>query len=167
MKSQAILFVILVVVFASTVVLADIRFEPFLRKTKAITTKIATQGTPMATPALTPVSSPLPTSASLTAAPDKTGTLSDSELFNKGFHAYQQLDFDTTVSALSELLRTHPTSTFRDMSLFWLSKAYFKKGNIQEAAIFLSSFSEEYPTHPMLRLADEALLAQTNIKQKN
>jgi len=99
-------------------------------------------------------------------APEKNGSQSDSELFNKAFYAYQQLDFDMAVSDLSELLRVYPTSTLRDMALFWLSKAYFKKGNMLEAVISLSAFSEEHPKHPMLGLVDDVLLAQTNIKQK-
>jgi uncharacterized membrane protein len=47
------------------------------------------------------------------------------------------------------------------MTLFWLSRSYFKAGNQQDAARYLSLFSKEYPDNPLKSTVEDELLALT------
>jgi chemotaxis protein histidine kinase CheA len=47
------------------------------------------------------------------------------------------------------------------MTLFWLSRSYFKAGNQQDAARYLSQFSKEYPDNPLKSTVEDELLALT------
>jgi len=85
----------------------------------------------------------------------------DSQIFISGFNAYQQKDYATTISRMNEVLQKHPDSPLRDMVLFWLSRAYFKSGNQQDAARYMSQFIKEYPDNPLKGTVDEELLALT------
>ena len=85
----------------------------------------------------------------------------DSQIFISGFNAYQQKNYSTTISKMNEVLQKYPDTPLRDMVLFWLSRAYFKNGNQQDAAKFMSQFSKEYPDNPLKGTVDEELLALT------
>lgn len=85
----------------------------------------------------------------------------DSQIFISGFNAYQQKDYATTISRMNEVLQKHPDSPLRDMVLFWLSRAYYKSGNQQDAARYMSQFIKEYPDNPLKGTVDEELLALT------
>ncbi len=85
----------------------------------------------------------------------------DSQIFISGFNAYQQKDYATTIGRMNEVLQKYPDTPLRDMVLFWLSRAYFKNGNQQDAAKFMSQFSREYPDNPLKATVDEELLALT------
>jgi uncharacterized repeat protein (TIGR01451 family) len=85
----------------------------------------------------------------------------DSQIFISGFNAYQQKNYTTTISKMNEVLQKHPDTPLRDMVLFWLSRAYFKNGNQQDAAKYMSQFSREYPDNPLKGTVDEELLALT------
>jgi uncharacterized membrane protein len=85
----------------------------------------------------------------------------DSQIFISGFNAFQQQDYSTTITKMNEVLQKYPDSPLRDMVLFWLSRAYFKNGNQQEAARYLSQFSKEYPDNPLKGTVDAELLALT------
>lgn len=83
----------------------------------------------------------------------------DSQTFIAGFNAYQQKDYAASIEKLNEVLQKYPDTTLRDMTLFWLSRSYFKTGNQQEAARYLSQFSKEYPDNPLISTVEEELLA--------
>ena len=85
----------------------------------------------------------------------------DSQIFISGFNAFQQKDYATTITKMNEVLQKYPDSPLRDMVLFWLSRAYYKNGNQQDAARYLSQFSKEYPDNPLKGTVDEELLALT------
>jgi uncharacterized repeat protein (TIGR01451 family) len=85
----------------------------------------------------------------------------DSQVFIAGFNAYQQKDFATSIEKMNEVLQKYPGTSLRDMALFWLSRSYFKTGNQQEAARYLSQFSKEYPDNPLKSSVEEELLALT------
>lgn len=85
----------------------------------------------------------------------------DSQIFISGFNAYQQKNYPVSIEKMSEVLARYPDTPLRDMALFWLSRAYFKNGNQQEAARYLSQFSKEYPDNPLKNTVDEELLALT------
>ncbi|MBC8018430.1 MAG: hypothetical protein H7X83_07935 [Verrucomicrobia bacterium] len=85
----------------------------------------------------------------------------DSQVFISGFNAYQQKDYTTTIKKMNEVLQKFPDTPLRDMVLFWLARAYYKSGNQQDAARFMSQFSKEYPDNPLKGTIDEELLALT------
>ena len=65
----------------------------------------------------------------------------DSQVFIAGFNAYQQKDYASAIEKMNEVLKKYPDTPLRDMALFWLSRSYYKAGNQQEAARYLSQFS--------------------------
>lgn len=85
----------------------------------------------------------------------------DSQIFITGFNAFQQKNYSVTIDKMNEVLQKYPDTPLRDMVLFWLSRAYFKSGNQQEAARFMSQFSREYPDNPLKGTIDEELLVLT------
>ena len=85
----------------------------------------------------------------------------DSQLFIAGFNAYQQKSYTSSIEKMSEVLQKHPDTPLRDMALFWLSRSYYKVGNQQEAARYLSQFSKEYPDNPLRNTAEDELIALT------
>lgn len=85
----------------------------------------------------------------------------DSQIFIAGFNAYQQKDYASSIEKMNEVLEKHPDTPLRDMALFWLSRSYFKAGNQQEAARYLSQFSKEYPDNPLRGTVEAELLALT------
>lgn len=85
----------------------------------------------------------------------------DSQLFIAGFNAYQQKDYASSIERMNEVLQKHPDTPLRDMALFWLSRSYYKVGNQQDAARYLSQFTKEYPDNPLKNTVEEELLALT------
>ncbi|MFZ4855929.1 MAG: tetratricopeptide repeat protein [Desulfuromonadaceae bacterium] len=85
----------------------------------------------------------------------------DSQLFIAGFNAYQQKNYASSIEKMNEVLQKHPDTPLRDMALFWLSRSYFKVGNQQDAARYLSQFSKEYPDNPLKNTAEDELIALT------
>jgi uncharacterized repeat protein (TIGR01451 family) len=83
----------------------------------------------------------------------------DSQVFIAGFNAYQQKDYATSIDKMNEVLQKYPDTPLRDMALFWLSRSYFKAGNQQEAARYLSQFSKEYPDNPLKSTVEDELLS--------
>ena len=83
----------------------------------------------------------------------------DSQLFIAGFNAYQQKDYASSIEKMNEVLQKYPDTPLRDMALFWLSRSYFKAGNLQEAARYLSQFSKEYPDNPLKSTVEDELLS--------
>jgi uncharacterized repeat protein (TIGR01451 family) len=83
----------------------------------------------------------------------------DSQVFISGFNAYQQRNYASAIEKMNEVLQKYPDTPLRDMALFWLSRSYFKAGNLQEAARYLSKFSKEYPDNPLKGTVEEELLA--------
>ena len=85
----------------------------------------------------------------------------DSQVFITGFNAYQQKDYATSIAKMNEVLQKYPDTPLRDMALFWLSRSYYKAGNLQEAARYLSQFSKEYPENPLKNTVEDELLSLT------
>lgn len=83
----------------------------------------------------------------------------DSQIFIAGFNAYQRQDYTASIEKMNEVLQKHPDTPLRDMALFWLSRSYYKAGNLQEAARCLSQFSREFPDNPLKSTAEDELLA--------
>lgn len=83
----------------------------------------------------------------------------DSQVFIAGFNAYQQKDYATSIDKMNEVLQKYPDTPLRDMALFWLSRSYFKAGNQQEAARYLTQFSKEYPDNPLKSTVEDELLS--------
>ncbi|MDD2898612.1 MAG: tetratricopeptide repeat protein [Desulfuromonadaceae bacterium] len=83
----------------------------------------------------------------------------DSQIFIAGFNAFQQKDYTTSIEKMNEVLQKFPDTPLRDVSLFWLSRSYYKAGNHQEAARYLSQFSKEYPENPLKTTVEDELLA--------
>lgn len=82
----------------------------------------------------------------------------DSQVFINGFNSYQQKDYIAAIDKMNEVLKKYPDTPLRDMALFWLARAYFKSGNQQEAARYMSQFSKEYPDNPLKTTVEEDLL---------
>ena len=99
--------------------------------------------------------------SSLATPPAFSQESEDSQVFIAGFNAYQQKDYAAAIEKMNEVLQKYPDTPLRDMALFWLSRAYFKAGNQQEAARNLSRFSKEYPDNPLRGTVEEELLALT------
>ena len=91
----------------------------------------------------------------------------DSQIFLVGFNAYQQKNYSAAVTSLTEVLQKHPDTPLRDMTLFWLSRAYYKAGNRQEAARYMAQFTREYPDNPLKNTVEEDLLAIAAQYEKN
>ena len=85
----------------------------------------------------------------------------DSQVFIAGFNAYQQKDYASSIEKMNEVLQKYPDTPLRDMALFWLSRSYYKAGNQQEAARYLSQFSKEYPDNPLKSTVEDELLSLT------
>ncbi len=82
----------------------------------------------------------------------------DSQVFISGFNAYQQKDYATTIKKMNEVLKKYPDTPLRDMTLFWLARAYYKSGNQQDAARYMSQFTKEFPDNPLKGTVEEELL---------
>jgi hypothetical protein len=91
----------------------------------------------------------------------------DSQVFIVGFNAYQQKDYATSIEKMNEVLQKYPDTPLRDMALFWLSRSYYKAGNQQEAARYLSQFSKEYPDNPLKNTVEDELLSLTARYEKS
>lgn len=100
--------------------------------------------------------------SSLVVPPGFCQETEDSQVFISGFNAYQQKDYAGAIAKMNEVLQKYPDTPLRDMALFWLSRAYFKSGNQQDAARFMSQFSKEYPDNPLRGTVEEELLALTS-----
>ena len=98
---------------------------------------------------------------SLTAPPAFCQETEDSQVFIAGFNAYQQKDYVASIEKMNEVLQKYPETPLKDMALFWLSRSYFKNGNLQDAARCLSQFSKEYPDNPLKSTVEDELLALT------
>ena len=85
----------------------------------------------------------------------------DSLAFIAGFNAYQQKNYASSIEKMNEVLQKFPDTPLRDMALFWLSRSYYKVGNQQEAARYLSQFSKEYPDNPLKNTVEDELLTLT------
>ncbi|MDD2366416.1 MAG: tetratricopeptide repeat protein [Desulfuromonadaceae bacterium] len=85
----------------------------------------------------------------------------DSQVFIAGFNAYQQKDYASSIEKMNEVLEKYPDTPLRDMAMFWLSRSYYKAGNQQEAARYLSQFSKEYPDNPLKSTVEDELLDLT------
>lgn len=83
----------------------------------------------------------------------------DSQVFIAGFNAYQQKDYASSIEKMKEVLQKYPDTPLRDMALFWLSRSYYKTGNQQEAARYLSQLSKEYPDNPLKSTVEDELLS--------
>ena len=90
----------------------------------------------------------------------------DSQVFIAGFNAYQQKDYPSSIEKMNEVLQKFPDTPLRDMALFWLSRSYYKVGNQQEAAHYLSQLSKEYPDSPLKNTVEDELLALTDRYEK-
>lgn len=99
--------------------------------------------------------------SSLAAPPAFSQESEDSQVFIAGFNAYQQKDYASAIEKMNEVLQKYPDTPLRDMALFWLSRSYYKAGNLQEAARNLSRFSKEYPDNPLKGTVEEELLSLT------
>jgi hypothetical protein len=96
--------------------------------------------------------------SSLVVHPAYSQETEDSQVFISGFNAYQQKDYVSSIEMMNEVLQKYPDSPLRDMALFWLSRSYYKSGNLQEAARNLSLFSKEYPDNPLKSTVEDDLL---------
>jgi uncharacterized membrane protein len=83
----------------------------------------------------------------------------DSQSFIAGFNAFQQKDYAGAINKMSEVLQKFPDTPLRDMALFWLARSYYRAGNHQSAARYLTQFSKEYPGNPLKGTVEEELLA--------
>jgi uncharacterized repeat protein (TIGR01451 family) len=97
--------------------------------------------------------------SSLVVPPAFSQETEDSQVFIAGFNAYQQKDYAAAIEKMDEVLKKYPDTPLRDMALFWLARAYFKTGNQQDAARYLSQFSKEYPDNPLKGTVEEDLLS--------
>ncbi|MGB9080623.1 MAG: tetratricopeptide repeat protein, partial [Desulfuromonadaceae bacterium] len=99
--------------------------------------------------------------SSLIAPPAFCQETEDSQIFIAGFNAYQQKDYASSIKKMNEVLQKYPDTPLRDMALFWLARSYFKAGNQQEAARYLSQFSKEYPDNSLKNTVEDELLSLT------
>ncbi len=95
--------------------------------------------------------------SSLFLVPAYSQETEDSQIFISGFNAYQQKDYPTSISRMNEVLQKYPDTSLRDMALFWLSRAYFKNGNEQDAARLMVQFSKEFPDNALKETVEEEL----------
>ncbi|MGB9080081.1 MAG: tetratricopeptide repeat protein, partial [Desulfuromonadaceae bacterium] len=70
-------------------------------------------------------------------------------------------DYASSIKKMNEVLQKYPDTPLRDMALFWLARSYFKAGNQQEAARYLSQFSKEYPDNSLKNTVEDELLSLT------
>lgn len=96
--------------------------------------------------------------SALLAAPGFCQETEDFQIFISGFNAYQQKEYPTAIERMNEVLKRYPDTPLRDMAIFWLSRSYFRGGNLQEAARFMSQFSREFPGSPLKNTVEEELL---------
>ena len=97
--------------------------------------------------------------SSLAVPPAFSQETEDSQVFIAGFNAYQQKDYTSSIEKMNEVLQKYPDTPLRDMALFWLSRSYYKAGNQQEAARYLTQFSKEYPDNPLKSTVEDELLS--------
>ena len=104
--------------------------------------------------------------SSLMAPPVYCQESEDSQIFISGFNSYQQKDYPGAIEKMNEVLQKYPDTPLRDMAIFWLARAYYKTGNQQEAARYMSQFSREYPDNPLRGTVEDDLLALTTRFEK-
>lgn len=95
---------------------------------------------------------------SLFANPAYSLDTKDSQLFITGFNAYLKRDYPAAIANLSEVLEKYPETSLRDMSILWLSRAYFKAGDQKEAAQYMAQFLKEYPESPLKGTIEDELV---------
>ncbi len=116
---------------------------------------------------LIPFLSALALISSLLVQPGICQDAEDSQVFISGFNAYQQKDYATTIKKMNEVLKKYPDTPLRDMTLFWLARAYYKSGNQQDAARYMSQFTKEFPDNPLKGTVEEELLALAAQQEKS
>jgi uncharacterized repeat protein (TIGR01451 family) len=98
--------------------------------------------------------------------PTHAAELDEYTVFISGFTAFQNQDYKTAADKMSLFLKEYPTTTLRDMALFWLARAQFKLGNRQEAARYMAQFLRENPDTPLRSAVEEELLALAQSYEK-
>ena len=100
-----------------------------------------------------------PKTAALSEVNDQSAKPAYREKALAGINAYQQKDYRSSIEILNEVLHKYPNNPLRDMELFWLSRAYYKAGNQQEAARHLAQLSREYPDNQLINSVEDELLS--------
>lgn len=90
----------------------------------------------------------------------------DSKLFLTGFNLYQKRDYAGATAQFNELLKGFSDSPLRDMTLFWLSRTYYRCGNQHEAARLYSQLIKEYPDTPLKGMVDDVFLTLVSRYQR-
>jgi TolA-binding protein len=81
----------------------------------------------------------------------------DTSMFLAGFKLYQQKDYVGSLAALKAVVEKYPETQLRDLALYWLSRSYYRNGNLQEAARSFSQFAKEFPKSPLKGLVDSEM----------
>lgn len=87
--------------------------------------------------------------------PQSTSSLAPQEIYNTGFEQLKQGQYDESIQTFSELLASHPTSTFADDAQYWTGEAYYVNRKFPDA---LQAFNNVVNNYPGSDRAPDALL---------
>ena len=87
--------------------------------------------------------------------PRVTSSLSAQEIYNSGFEQLKQGQYNESIQTFSDLLATHPTSTFADDAQYWTGEAYYVNREFDNA---LQAFNNVVNNYPGSDRAPDALL---------
>ena len=87
--------------------------------------------------------------------PTQTSSLSAQEIYNLGFEQLKQGQYKESIGSFSDLLASHPTSTFADDAQYWTGEAYYVNREFSNA---LQAFNNVVNNYPSSDRAPDALL---------
>jgi len=90
----------------------------------------------------------------------------EAQSFISGFNSFKTKDYKLAIREFSTILE-QPESQLRELALVFLSRSYFKEGNINEASYLLYLWKTEFPESNLKTTLEQDLLrdtAKTDIK---
>ena len=101
---------------------------------------------------------PLFLSNALVPAPVFSAEKDDSALFFEGHDLVEKRQPEKAIHLFEEVLQKYPESKIRDLTFFWLGRAYLETGQVQKSREALSQLQKAFPESP-LRMKLEKLIA--------
>lgn len=84
----------------------------------------------------------------------------EAQSFITGFNAFKAKDYQNAIKQFSTVLG-QPDSQLRELTLVFLSRSYFKGGNVDEASYLLHLWKQEYPESTLSTTLEQDLLRET------
>ena len=96
------------------------------------------------------------------AVPQQGNAGADTALFKKGVASFQSNRYSDAIGTFTSLLKAHPGTPLKDMTIYYLARAHLKSGHRQQAADLTARLMREYPASYNRDTIDAELLKVVN-----